>query len=325
MVNTDPEISVIVSTYNRNHPHDSCPNLLKRALDCILNQTFKNFELILIDDASTDGTHLVCQEYAAKDIRIKYYRFEENSSLPAKRYNQGISFSKTKYITFMFDDDVWYPHALQTLYNAITLFSHCGMIYGLANFVNTQNVSHSMYGFGGKWCWKKLKETNFLCNNSVIIKRDIINIIGGYDEDPIMRRLCDWDLWWRIARKFRVKKINAVLGEEFHGLPNSVITRFDLHFDEVKRRMLLFDRPLSLKITRTPFKSVLHACWFDFYFWINPKIEPIIQYDYLKLILTISESVKRLFIKVIFQPIIKILKMILGEPVYLQLRSKVKK
>ena len=71
----NPIISVIVSTYNRNRGVDSCPNLLKRAIDSILNQTFENFELVLINDASTDGSHEVCLEYANKDTRVRYYYF----------------------------------------------------------------------------------------------------------------------------------------------------------------------------------------------------------------------------------------------------------
>ena len=120
--------------------------------------------------------------------------FEKNSGLPAHRYNQGMSFARGRYFTFMFDDDLWHPHALQTLHDGITKYPECGMIYALVDYILTLDESHSQYGFGREWSWKKLKEDNFLANNAVILKREVIDILGGYDEDPVMRRLCDWDL-----------------------------------------------------------------------------------------------------------------------------------
>ena len=123
-------ISVIFSTYRRNYGDVHCPNYLERALQSILSQTFSNFELILIDDGSTDGTEGVCRRYAESDPRIRYIRFEKNSRLPALRYNQGIDLSNGKWVAFMFDDDQWLPNALEDLHGLIV---HLPPIYGMVN------------------------------------------------------------------------------------------------------------------------------------------------------------------------------------------------
>lgn len=127
-----PEISVVMSTYNRNRPGYGCESSLKRALNSILQQTFENFEVILINDASTDGTHEVCEAAAKEDLRIRYIHESVNSgALPAVRYNQGIRRSSGKFILSMFDDDELLPTAFADLYSAITgSQADSGLVYG---------------------------------------------------------------------------------------------------------------------------------------------------------------------------------------------------
>src|ERR1039457_5558884 len=133
------KVSVILSTYCRNRPGLDCPNLLRRAIESVMTQTFKDFELILIDDGSKDGSEQVCKEYAAKDARIKLYRYEVNSGLPAKRYNDGMSVATTDFFMFMFDDDWWVSSAIETLYGAIAWTGKgYGMVYGLADLVDVE-------------------------------------------------------------------------------------------------------------------------------------------------------------------------------------------
>ena len=101
----NPKVSVIIPTYNR-------ANLLARAIKSVLNQTFQDFELIVVDDGSTDNTRKVVEEFQKKDSRIKYI-FQENSGGPAKPINTGIKNSKGEYITILEDDDEFLPQKLQ--------------------------------------------------------------------------------------------------------------------------------------------------------------------------------------------------------------------
>jgi len=92
-----PKVSVIIPTRNR-------ANLLSRAIKSVLNQTFRNFELIIVDDESTDNTKKVVKNFQKKDSRIKYI-FLKNHKGVARARNTGIKNSKGEYIAFLDDDE----------------------------------------------------------------------------------------------------------------------------------------------------------------------------------------------------------------------------
>ena len=102
---THPKISLILPTYNR-------ATLLPRAIDSILNQTYPDFELIVINDGSADKTQEILEEYAAKDKRIKVINHEKNKGLVAG-LNEGLEQAKGEYIARMDDDDVSYPERFE--------------------------------------------------------------------------------------------------------------------------------------------------------------------------------------------------------------------
>ncbi len=99
-----PLLSVVMATYNR-------ANVVGRAIDSILNQTYKNFELIIVDDDSTDRTSEVLKKYAAKDKRIVLLK-QNNLGLAAAR-NAGVGKVQGKFIAFMDDDDVSVSNRLE--------------------------------------------------------------------------------------------------------------------------------------------------------------------------------------------------------------------
>lgn len=236
-------VSVIMSTYSRNRSAPDCPNLLKRALDSILAQTFTDFELILIDDGSVDGTAEVCKEYALKDSRIRYIRHEDNSNRPAVRYNEGMLLAKSDYFMFMFDDDFWFPNAIADLYKAITgEHKNCGMVYGLGRMQMPNNT----YYIGGEWNPEMLQYDNILFNFSVIVKREVINKVGGYDESDLFRRSCDWDLWLRIGREYSVVRITVPVGE-ISTQPDGLVQRFTFDYKAMRNVQRRPNRDVPLK------------------------------------------------------------------------------
>lgn len=286
-----PAVSVILSTYNRCRKEGACESLLKRAIQSILNQTFKNFELILIDDCSIDGTEEYCKEVALKDPRVHFYHFKKNSGLPAIRYNFGISQSKSPYLTFMFDDDEWNLTALEDLYAAMQKApKHCGMAYGLADiyYGNDRNKPALL---GETWGWRKIDTYNFIANLSVIVKREAIDLVGGYDEDPVFSRICDWDLWWRIGRKFRVVRIEKKIGILNSQLSDSI--ELNRVFDpELYRKKQKSSRLLPLrKNLKEPLRCKVQTLLFDMSAFIFPlskwkillkKVLPIPMYRILQ-------------------------------------------
>ena len=105
-------ISVIVPVYN-------VKNYLEKCLDSIINQTYKNLEIILINDGSTDESLDICYMYEKKDNRIKVYN-QENHGLSYTR-NRGIEIARGKYIGFVDSDDVISPFMYEFLYKAINI------------------------------------------------------------------------------------------------------------------------------------------------------------------------------------------------------------
>lgn len=261
----DPEISVILSTYNRLRSENDCPSLLQRAVASILNQTFTRFELILIDDASSDGSAEFCKQVAATDRRVRFYPFHQNSGIPAKRYNFGIGVSRGKYLSFMFDDDQWEQNALSDLHSAIKhLPESYGMVYGLTTLY-AGSERKKFRTLGGKWGWNKIDSSNFIANNSVIVKRSVIDLVGGYDESPTFCRNCDWDLWWRIGRKFRIGRVKKRVAIVYSGLPDSIEKNKTLNWEACRKKQKSA-RQLPLQKTEgESLRSQAQTLLFDFY------------------------------------------------------------
>ncbi|MPW26979.1 glycosyltransferase [Alkalibaculum sp. M08DMB] len=97
-------VSVIMPTYN-------CANFIGETLDSVINQTYKNWEVIIIDDCSTDNTVEIVKKYMLNDKRIKYYKLDKNSGAAVAR-NKALDFSEGKYMAFLDSDDIWFPEKL---------------------------------------------------------------------------------------------------------------------------------------------------------------------------------------------------------------------
>ena len=126
-------ISIIVPVYN-------VEEYLKQCLDSILEQIYRNWELILVNDGSTDSSGLICQEYAEKDARICYFE-KENGGLSDAR-NYGIEQAKGEYLTFVDSDDFLEASHLSVLYNALV---NNDADISIANYTNYQTSTATYY------------------------------------------------------------------------------------------------------------------------------------------------------------------------------------
>lgn len=97
-------VSIIMPAYN-------CGNFIGITLDSVINQSYNNWEVIVVDDCSTDNTADVVQEYITKENRIKYHKLEKNSGAAVAR-NKAIDLATGKYMAFLDSDDVWFPEKL---------------------------------------------------------------------------------------------------------------------------------------------------------------------------------------------------------------------
>lgn len=97
-------VSIIMPAYN-------CEDFIGITLDSVINQTYQNWEVIVVDDCSTDNTAKLVQEYVKKDNRIKYHKLDKNSGAAVAR-NKAVDLANGKYMAFLDSDDVWFPEKL---------------------------------------------------------------------------------------------------------------------------------------------------------------------------------------------------------------------
>ena len=200
----NPKISIVLPTYCRGDN-----GLLVRSISSVLNQSFKEFELIIVDDGSKDSTREVVGKFLKNDNRIVYIRNEENSTLPALRVNQGLLHARGRYIAYQFDDDRWYEDALETLYNEIIKYKELVLVYGKAKYIDTINNREGI--LGRTFNNQIFDRGNIIPNNAVLHSKELLYLYGTYDCSKYMRRLNDWELWRRWSKKIPMIYINKVI------------------------------------------------------------------------------------------------------------------
>ena len=202
-----PKISIVCPTFN-----GASRGYLKEAIESALNQTFQDFELIIVDDGSTDHTKAVCAPYL-KDSRVRYI-FQPNGG-PASARNTGITASKGEFICFLDDDDIWKDEKLQRQIEFIDAqLSNCsdwGMVFTWVELIDGQG---NILGYRGHRQTGSIYKDLFFGNiidatSSVLIKRKTLNQVGLFDEEN--RQCEDWDMWLRIAENHLVFPIHEYL------------------------------------------------------------------------------------------------------------------
>jgi len=188
-----PMVSVIIPTYNRN-------NTLKRAIRSVLNQTFQDFEIVVIDDASTESPEKLITAF--NDARIRYFCHESNRGANVAR-NTGINASSGKYIAFLDSDDEWLPEKLECQIKSFeNLPVNVGAHYSGLTVVSSKGVvlDRRIPSASGD-----ILSTLFTRNcigplSSVIVRRSALDHSGLFDEQLPASQ--DWDLYIRIAHHF---------------------------------------------------------------------------------------------------------------------------
>jgi glycosyltransferase involved in cell wall biosynthesis len=202
-------VSVFLPTFSRLYD-----GYLEKAIKSVLNQTYRHFELLVVDDASVDGSKKLIEKYVKKDTRVKHIRMERNIGLPA--YTTGLAYlqSKGQFLAFAYDDCILFPNHLALLINKLQTEPHLGMAYGQANilwFDGRKQVIGSHYDAANM-----AKMNNHIPNVSVMIRRHVVETVGWYDPHFLLTRFYDWDLWVRIKKHYAVGFIEKVIAEE-HG------------------------------------------------------------------------------------------------------------
>ena len=197
-----PKVSVIIPTFNRRE-------FLQSAIDSVLKQTFQDFEIIVVDDASGEDVQGIVQGFCEE--RIKYIHHEINKGEAGAR-NTGLMHSKGEFIAFLDDDDEWFPDKLRLQMNVLENSpAHVGGIYSGYIAIDCANQkSHIRIPTKRGNIYRDLLVKNSVGTPStVLIKRECIKSAGFFDE-----KICygtDHDFYLRIARDFDFEFIAAPL------------------------------------------------------------------------------------------------------------------
>lgn len=189
-----PTVSIVLPVYNGER-------YLNEALDSVLNQTYPSWELIIVDDCSTDSTPTIANSYAASDDRIRYVRNETNKKLPAS-LNVGFSLASGKYFTWISDDNRFGETALELMVAVLDNDPQTDLVYCRMRRIDEH----------GKLIRPLMLPQNvsfIYCYNVVLAcflyRREVQESLGGYDESLFLVE--DYDFWLRAYRSFSFRHL----------------------------------------------------------------------------------------------------------------------
>ena len=196
-------VSVIIPTYNR-------ADLLRKSIESVQNQTYEEWEIIIVDDCSTDGTEQVVKEFG--DFRIRYIRNEKNLGAGASR-NKGVALARYDYIAFQDSDDVWRCGKLEKQMQYMMNYSEYDMVYCsfLKHYSDGREIIVPNKQIGNRQgnMYTTLLINNVISTQTILIKKESFVLCGGFDEE--LRAIEDWDLVLRISEKSQVGFVPEVL------------------------------------------------------------------------------------------------------------------
>ena len=183
-----PRVSVIIPTYN-------CARYLGRAIDSALTQTYKDYEIVVLDDGSTDDTKDVAMQYGGKIT----YLYQQNRGLAAAR-NQAISKASGELLAYLDADDMWYPEKLERQVTFLDSHQECGMVHGEMSVINEQDeILHLRFYEETKrsvpqgHCVQQLLMRCHIQTLTVLERRSSFDLVGGFDERlPIAQDYLHW-------------------------------------------------------------------------------------------------------------------------------------
>lgn len=187
-----PEISIIIPTYNSE-------KTIKETIASVQHQDFADFELIVIDDGSTDNTVEVVKNI--NEPRLKLFVYENGGVAVAR--NRGIANSSGEFISFLDADDLWSSDKLSAQLKTLQQSFKAKVAYSWTSFVDDQGkhlFSGSRFCYEGN-VYPQLVQTNFLTNASnILIDRDVLDLVQGFN--PQLAYTADWDFYLRLAQNF---------------------------------------------------------------------------------------------------------------------------
>jgi glycosyltransferase involved in cell wall biosynthesis len=240
MNDTKPLVSVLMTAYNRS-------KYIAEAIESVLASTYKNFELIVVDDCSTDNTEFVVKTYAEKDTRVKYYKNKENLGDYPNR-NKAASYAKGKYIKYLDSDDILYPHGLEVMINCMEQYPEAG--FGLSENAFEDKPQPAYLDPHQSYTQNFLHRDLFgRAPGSSIIRTTAFSDVGGFTGK---RQVGDHEFWFIIARKYSLVTMpRDLVWDRMHGEQEKMYDdesdKAGMHFQIQKEALFHPDCPLSVQ------------------------------------------------------------------------------
>lgn len=204
-------VSIVLSTYNR-------AGTLRMTVDSILQQTYEDFELIIVDDGSTDCTKELLEEYT--DKRIRLFFLEENQFY-CMAANYGLQQVKGEYVAFATSDDLWEKEKLELQVNYLEKRKECGACFTYSDVIdeNGESAKEQFDMLSGllvknfytqkDWVQQFIFEGNCLSHPSAVVRKEVLDRVGGFN--LLYCQSADMDLWIRIVRYYPIHVIDKEL------------------------------------------------------------------------------------------------------------------
>jgi glycosyltransferase involved in cell wall biosynthesis len=198
-----PLVTVIITCYNIR-------DYLEDAICSVLNQTYDNLEIIVVDDGSTDGTDELMRSY-----RMALVYLEKVNGGPSSARNYGVARARGEFVAFLDGDDIWERFKLEQQVAVLSTHTELGMVFSdFSTFDEAGTVvtekNKSMFCHLEPLAYEYLVDrNNFIYPSTVLIRKKVLDQVGGFDES--LRGPEDWDLWLRIVRYAAIAGIHAPL------------------------------------------------------------------------------------------------------------------
>lgn len=237
---TENKISIIMGIYN-------CHDTLNEAVNCIINQTYSNWELIMCDDGSTDNTYDLAMKLSNKDNRIKVIKNDHNIGL-APTLNHCLQYANGEFIARMDGDDICALDRLEKEFNFLKKNPSYSFVSCNMNCYDGEGIFRKVY-------YKKTPQLIDFINNSQfchagsLIRKDALIAVDGYNLNSAVERVEDYDLWLRLYEKgykgYNIQEFLYSMRDDRNAIRRR---KFKYRINEVKIKKRAFDLSECKKI-----------------------------------------------------------------------------
>lgn len=285
-------VTIICLCYNQQE-------FVLESLDSVINQDYKNIELIIVDDCSTDNSKSIIENWLADNPGIPLIANTTNLGI-TKAFNQALQLANGDYIIDLAADDILVPNCVRLQINAFenSHYKNLGVVYGNAALITEKGLFHSYYfdvGSDKKAIQKRatgdiyqsiLAGGNSICSVSSMIKKTVFDTLNGYDENLAYE---DLDFWIRAARVYDFDFIDSILIKK-----RMVTNSMGSHFYKKKSKInqstfLILKKAMRLNTSKEENKALLKRVHFEMILaYKNQDFVLLSQYIFLEIRLRFS-------------------------------------